>query len=224
VAITAQQVITRVRSQIIDPNGVRWTDEELLRWLSDGLRTVLSAKPSALSTIAVVSLVAGTRQQLPADGYMLLGIVRNMGSNGATPGRAVRVVSREALDAYKPDWHAATSAAVVQNFIFDPETFNSFYVYPPNDGTGKVEAVYARSVTELVALTSTLPILDNYLTALTDYVLFRSHQKDGDYAGGQGVAQTYLNAFAQFVGVAGAAETASNVNRGLRPGDKDAAA
>jgi len=216
--------MARARAQLIDPAGTRWSDEELLHWLSDGLRTVLAVRPSVMSTFGVVSLVAGTRQRIPTNGHMFLGATRNMGSDGATPGRAVRVVSREVLDGFSPDWHAATATAVAQNIVFDPDTLSGFFVYPPNTGTGKLEVIYAVSAPDLTQLSDVLPILDNYLTALTDYVLFRAHQKDSDYAAGQAVAQTYLSAFAQFVGAAAAGEAGKDANRELRPGSKDAPA
>lgn len=219
--ITAQDVVTRVRGQLIDPDGVRWTDAELLRWVADALRTVLAAKPAAMSTVAVVPLVAGTKQVLPADAHMLLGIVRNMGSDGVTPGRAVRPISRELIDAFNPDWHQATPAAAVQNYVFDANLLDTFYVYPPNNGAGRAEIIYAKAAPSEVGLSDELPILDNYLIALTDYVLFRAHQKDSDYAAGQATAQTYLNAFAQFLGVAAAGEASEDVNLNLRPGSKD---
>ena len=86
--VTAQTIIDRVRTQLIDEDAVRWTDAELLRWLSDGQRAVVAFSAGASSTTAVKAMVAGTRQSIPADGHMLLTIVRNLSADQVTAGRA----------------------------------------------------------------------------------------------------------------------------------------
>lgn len=222
-AITAKQVVDRVRPQLIDPDGTRWTDDEFMRWLGDAQKVILTAKPNAFSRTGVVSLVPGTKQKIPDDGYMLLSVVRNMSSDGVTPGRAVRIVMREVLDAFNPEWHAASKTAIVQNYVFDDRQFDIFHVYPPNDGTGKVELIYAKMPDEVTALDQILDVTDNYLVALSDYLMFRAHQKDSDYAAGQQVAIMYLNAFSQFVGVSTVAEASDDANQNLKgtmPGSK----
>ena len=46
-AVTAQTILTRVRTQLIDElTQQRWTDPELLRWLSDGQRTLVAMDPA----------------------------------------------------------------------------------------------------------------------------------------------------------------------------------
>lgn len=195
-AVTAQSIIERVRLQLIDNGAVkRWTDTELLLWLSDGQRAIVTASPGNSSSTEVVPLVAGTKQNIPSDGNTLLYIVRNTNSAGTTPGRAVRIVSREILDAQNPDWHASAPAAVVQNYIFDAQEPTKYYVYPPNTGTGYVEMVYSHLPVDMTSLTDTLVVQDIYQTALFDYVMFRAHQKDSDFAAGQAIAGTYLQLF-----------------------------
>jgi hypothetical protein len=200
-SVTAQSIIDRVRLQLIDNGAVkRWSDTELLLWLSDGQRAIVTASPGNSSSTEVVPLVAGTKQNIPSDGNMLLYIVRNTNSSGTTAGRAVRIVSREILDAQNPDWHSSTAAAVVQNYIFDPQEPTKYYVYPPNTGTGYVEMVYSHLPGEMTSLTDTLVVQDIYQTALFDYVMFRAHQKDSDFAAGQAIATTYLQLFLAAIG------------------------
>ena len=211
-AVQASSIIDRVRKQLIDPDGTRWSDGELLKWLSDGQRTVVAMAASASSVTSIVPLDAGTKQSIPGDGHMLLTIVRNMGSDGTTPGRACRIVSREILDAQDPDWHDSTPSAVVQNYIFDPQQPLEFYVYPPNTGAGQVQMIYAVLPGEMTSLTDELVVQEIYQTALMDYVLFRAHQKDSDFAAGMTVAMNYLQLFMSYMGQGEKSQLENNPN------------
>lgn len=128
--VTAGAIIDKAASQLIDIAGVRWTRAELLKWLNDGLRQIVLMQPTATNTPVAVQLTAGTRQLLPTGGWLLLGIYRNMGTTGTTPGRAVRVISRELIDGFNPNWHTATASAVTQNYIYDLQDQTAYYVYP----------------------------------------------------------------------------------------------
>lgn len=212
-SVTAQSIIDRVRIQLIDNGSIkRWSDSELLLWLSDGQRTIVTASPGNSSSTEVVPLVSGTKQTIPSDGNMLLYIVRNTNAAGTVPGRAVRIVSREILDAQNPDWHSSTASATVQNYIFDPQEPLIYYVYPPNTGAGYVELVYSHLPADMTSLSSTLVVQDIYQTALFDYVMFRAHQKDSDFAAGQAVASNYLQLFMAAVGQRDAGILSTNPN------------
>ncbi len=115
-AVTAQTIIDKAAKQLLDSNNLKWTRAELLSWLNDGLRQIVLMQPNATNTRSSVQLVAGTRQKLPTGGWMLLGIYRNMGTTGTTPGRAVRISSRELLDAFNPNWHTATASTTTTNY------------------------------------------------------------------------------------------------------------
>lgn len=226
-AITAQSIIDRVRIQLID-EGVtkRWSDAELLKWLSDGQRTIVSVSPGNSSITATIPLVSGTKQLIPTDGHMLLSIIRNNSADGNSPGRAVRIVSREILDAQNPNWHTSTASATVQNYIFDPQEPLKFYVYPPNTGDGHLDVVYSVLPTDMTSTSATLVVQDIFQTALFDYVMFRAHQKDSDFAAGQGLAATYLQLFMAAVGARDTGIVGSNPNLSLGapdPGNRGSA-
>lgn len=210
--VTVQGIIDRVRTQLIDTDAVqRWSNTELLQWLTDGERTIVAIAPGASSTNATISLVSGTLQPIPANGHMLLSITRN------TSGRAVRVVGRELMDAYNPDWHTATPTSLVQNYIFDPQQPRQFYVYPPNNGTGSVDIVYSVMPAERTSMSDTLEVIDLYQTALVDYILYRAHQKDSDFAAGAAIAANYLQTFLAFMQQGEGSQLANNPNLSLTP-------
>lgn len=202
-SVAASSIFSRVRTQLID-NGVsgpvRWTDAELLQWLSDGQRTIVAASPRASAKRAVVPLVAGTRQTIPADGYCLLTPYRNMTSlAGTTPGNALQKIERNWMDTQFPAWHMATPVTQPTGVMWDPSDPGVYYVTPPSDGTGYVEMSYAVEPPEMTATTDLLVVKDIYATPLFDYVMFRCADKDSDYAPGQAVAAAYSAAFTGFI-------------------------
>lgn len=218
--IAASTIIDRARNQLIDTGTTkRWSDTELLNWLSDGQRALVALAPAASNTSVTVALVAGTKQTIPSDGHMLLSIMRNNVSGGGTPGKVVRLVSREIMDNYNADWHGGTQKAVVQNYIFDPQDPTHYYVYPPNTGAGYVDMVYSKVPAELTTLADTLSVQDVYQTALFDYVMFRAHQKDSDFAAGLTVAQSYLQSFLSSVGQGETGQLSNNPNLQLAQPD-----
>lgn len=215
--VTAKTIIDKASIQLIDLTNVRWTRSELLAWLNDGMRQIVLIQPSASSTTVSKKLDAGTRQSLPTGGWLLLQMYRNMGTSGTTPGRAIRIVSRELLDNFNPNWHTATAAAEVRNYIYDTQDQTAFYVYPPNTGTQYVELNYSAQPTNLTSESEVIPIFDIYQSSLVDYILYRACSKDAEYAPGLQLAQGYLATFVAAVGGKAQTEVSNDPVQALNP-------
>ena len=215
--VTAKTIIDKASVQLIDLTNIRWTRTELLSWLNDGMRQIVLIQPSASSTTVSKKLDAGTRQSLPTGGWLLLQMYRNMGTSGTTPGRAIRIVSRELLDNFNPNWHTATAAAEVRNYIYDTQDQTAFYVYPPNTGTQYVELNYSAQPVDLTSETAVIPIFDIYQSALVDYILYRACSKDAEYAPGLQLSQGYLTTFAAAVGGKAQTEVSNDPVQALNP-------
>ena len=215
--VTAGAIIDKAVIQLIDISGVRWTRAELLKWLNDGLRQIVLMQPNATNTPGAVQLVAGTRQTLPTGGWMLLNVYRNMGTTGTTPGRAIRIISRELLDAFEPDWHTAKASAVTKNYIYDLQDQTAYYVYPPSTGTNYIEINYSMQPTDLTSETQVIPIFDVYQGPLLDYIMFRACTKDAEYAAGVALGQLYLTTFTSSTNVKAQSETVGSPELGLLP-------
>lgn len=216
---TGAEIMTRAGVLLQDEGHVRWTLAELCNWINDGQRAIVLAKPSACSGTIVLSLAQGTWQQLPTASpapLSLIDITRNLlgdGSSRSNSGRAVRPVDRELLDAQDPNWHSSASRPFqreVRNFVFNSDNPREFYVFPGNDGTGKVEALVAKPPTPLVATgdvaealaaySQSLDLPEPYSVPLLDYVVYRAHSKD-DETGNAPLAQMHYQAFSTALGI-----------------------
>jgi hypothetical protein len=217
-AVTAQTILTRVRSQLIDEQPTkRWTDDELLRWLSDGQRTLVAMNPSLGMKMVSIPTQPGTLQVLPPGAFMLLDIQRNMYRNdddSFTPGREVTVVSRENLDRTDPNWHTSRRSDVTHHFIYDALQPLVYFVWPPSTGVNYLDTNLAMTPVDFDSLDDPMIVEELYQTALFDYVMFRAHQKDTDYSAGNEKAATYLQLFQMFASGHQAGKDAQTPNKG----------
>lgn len=194
--ILASEVINKVQIVLQDTTGVRWPDStELLGWLNDGQREVLVYKPNAHVHNESFTKVAGTKQSLPDNAIQLIDVPRNMGSDGTTPGRAIRIVTREILDAQNPDWHTMSQVAVTKHYTYSPFDPKHFYVYPPSTAGSKAEVIYSAVPENVAALNAPITLDDIYQNVLVDYVLYRAYSKDTDYAANPGRAGACQSAY-----------------------------
>jgi len=214
--ITAQTLIDRAEVILQDTTNIRWPASELLGWLNDGQREVVMLRPDAFAKTASMALVSGTKQSIPSDGYSLLKVVRNMGSGGSTPGRAVRKVPQELLDSQNPDWHAATATSVVQHYAFDSRSPKIFYVYPPSLGTTQIELLYSAAPTDVAAIGNTITLDDIYANPLIDYILFRAYSKDMEDIGNKERAVAHRQSFENSLGLKAQSDAATAPTNAVR--------
>lgn len=215
--IVASTIINKAATQLLDQGNTRWTRTELLGWLNDGQRQITLMSPQSTNKVSTVKLAVGTRQTIPADGWRLLEVVRYMGKDGTTPGRATRLISRELLDAYKPKWHAAPKTDAPINFLFDDQDQTAFYVFPPNTGNGYVEMNYSPVLADLLNEAATISLSDIYQTTLLDYMLYRANSKDAEYAPGLQLATGYLTTFLGALQIREKNDKDNSPNAGLSP-------
>ena len=193
--ITAQSILNKAAIVLQDTTNIRWPTTELLIWLNDAQREVASMRPDVSNVTASVALTAGTRQIIPAAGAALLAVRRNMGTNGTTPGDAIRKVPMDLLDSQRPGWHSEAASAVVKHYAYDPRTPRIYYVYPPATGTTQVEIVYDAPPAALAAVTDVIALDDEYANMLLEYVLFRAYSKDHDQIGNAERAMAHRQMF-----------------------------
>jgi hypothetical protein len=219
--ILVREALRRVSKllQDISPQFVKYPEQEAVDALNDAHLAIAKFLPLASSRVDAVRLVPGTQQSIeaipqanckPGDGstpaatiygVSLLGVRRNMGADGLTPGRVVRVVDQEVLDAQDADWHlAARAKTAVQVYTYDPLTPLYFSVSPPVHASTQVWVTLAYNAqpiripntgtpgSELYladgASTATIQIRDEFIDDLVNYVVARANMKDAEWADG----------------------------------------
>lgn len=224
--------------QDVDPQFERYTQRELVTWLNEGQKAIAKYVPSSCSRVDAIKLVPGTKQQIkkvlaanikPGDGSTakdLYGIavsslIRNMGSDGVTPGRAIRVLDRETLDAFTPNWHSQTGD-YVEGFIYDPRTPQVFYVTPgvkaaaslwveaqliANPDEVPVDGSYGMNGND----TTTISIDEQNTDDLTNYILARAYAKDSESSNVQ-MSSMYGQQFVSSINAQATAITGVNPN------------
>ena len=196
--IAAQALISRANDILNDDMNARWTQPELLRWVNDAARETIIRRPAARSVIKPVTLAAGALQSLPERGVEVLDVIRNMGTNGTTPGRIVRRVDRRLLDDINPDWHSLKAATVIKHFTFDERAPKAFYCYPPAVAGVQLEVMYSELPPEITDLTQNIDMGSEYINVLVSYMVFRALSKDSEFSDGT-IAAAHYQAFVDAV-------------------------
>lgn len=218
-AVTVASVISRVEKILQDTTNVRWPETELVLWVNDAQREIALLKPDASAANETITLASGTKQSIPTGGNRLLRVVRNMSAgSGGTGKRAVRLVSREILDAQSPDWHDpsvggdAAHTNVVKHYIYDDQNPRNFYVYPGVSGNAYLEVIYSANPTAVTA-SDNLSIPDIYANAVMNYVLYMAYMKDAEYASNNQRASSHYQLFTASVMGKAQIDVVSNPNQ-----------
>lgn len=218
--ITGGQIITRAADILKDDGNIRWVLTELVRWLNTGQRMIVMYRPDAKYTVSAVKLVAGTKQTVPEGGLKLIDVSRNMGADGETPGRAIKLISKELLDAQDPNWHVTANATgVIKHYVFDVRTPLDYYVYPQVPAAPDVYVELAHSVmpAELMDADDDIDVPDIYEDPLLNYLLSRCYAKDASYAGDTNRAAIYYQMFLGSLGIKTKIDVTGSPNTNQRP-------
>lgn len=191
--------------QEVTAAGTRWTNEELIGWLNESYQAIVQIKPDASSINAPVSLVQGTRQEIPQDGLRLIDVVRNTAT--ASDKLGILVTTRRALDTTRRGWHADEQSVNIEQYVFDDQDPTRFYVYPPAAAGAEIELIYSSTPTPhnqdqgLEALRNEpLRLNDSYAPVITDYILYRAYSKDAEHAANLNRAQMHMQSYMSALG------------------------
>jgi hypothetical protein len=208
-SVTAASVVRKASILLGDQSLIQWGADELVLWLNDGQREIVTYRPDANLKVFNATLSQGTRQDLSTlsgvsstSPVKLVDITRNVST--ASDGRVVRMIARDVLDAHDPTWHMTAASNTIKNFMFDPRNPRGFFVYPPASTNAQLEIMYSAAPTEVAlpasgsdstAVVGNIGVLDIYANSLLDYVLYRAYAKDSEYAGNIQRAAAYYSAF-----------------------------
>lgn len=133
--------------QDINPQFRRWPEIELIRYVNYAQMALAKFLPTVSARTDAIKIKPGTKQDLArvvaadikpgsgataadTDGIGLMRAIRNMGSAGTTPGRAIRgPVDRYTKDSFEPNWASETGTEVLE-IVFDKNLPLTFSVSP----------------------------------------------------------------------------------------------
>ena len=185
-SVLVSTVLNRVATVLNDLGKVRWTQAELLDWLNEGQQALVKipAKADAKVTTAEMTLAAGSRQSLPADGVALVAVQENVG------GAAVTLCDKTTLDAFSPAWRTRPTASSAIHFM-SGEKPEAFYVYPAQSTTPARVVLTYLAKPKTVTATDAIDVRDLYADSLVNYVLYRALSKDAEVGHAERAAAYY---------------------------------
>lgn len=209
--MNASEIIATAETTLLDPGHQYWTVPELVGYINEAQRLIAELKTDAVTVTAAHTLKAGARQQIPADGVLLVDVMRNLGLSGIKSGPSITPVDQRKLDRMVPDWQGRTHATV-EHYMYDDRERTTFYVYPaqPN-AASQVEIRYVRRPAEVESETDELTLGSNYFAPVLNYVLYRAHSKTTQAAVPQR-AQAHYQLFLNELGVSN--QAAQSVSAG----------
>jgi hypothetical protein len=191
----AGEVISSCAEVFQDVNYQAVSIAQWIGWINDAQRVVSQIRPEASVSTASFQLVAGTKQSIPSTARRLVDLVRNMGSNGTTPGKSIRgPVVREDMDGMDYSWHTKT-AAEVSEYSYNVNRPAVFYVNPGVTGTLWVEAELAVIPVSIVSQNDNLSVNDIYGPAMIEWCLYRAFSRDSELTPNVQRAQAHIQAF-----------------------------
>lgn len=204
-AILASAIITSLRSILLDPSpGVTWTDAKLLSLLNEAERAVCFAKRDAFTTVANITLAAGTLQAAPSGSTGIIDLYEN---TAGTKRRAI-LVDRARLDAANPAWPSDTATTIVNFWFPDARDPTRFHVSPPQTGGTSIAALYGMTPTPIAAVGSNINLPDIYEHVLKCFVLGECYAENADRQD-LGKAGYYRNEWKALLGIGGATQFAT---------------
>jgi hypothetical protein len=193
------------RASIIlqDAANVRYPNAELLKFFNDAQREVVLNRPDANTINQSFTCATGSKQSLPSTALRLVDVIRNEAG-----GRSITQIDRRLLDETLPDWHNSIADPIkkVEHFIYDSADPKNFYVYPQATTAMTLEIVISAALPDVVITnfstdTTTISVDDVYGNCIVDFILYRSYQKDSEYAGNSERAMMHYSAFANALGM-----------------------
>jgi hypothetical protein len=195
-----QRIVDLVLNQLQDETATTWPPDKMLPYLTLALNEIVNLQPEANPQASAIKLIAGATQSI--DGIELMDAVMNMGTTGITPGKAIRTLSKAAMDLLLPDWATWPVGTVVLYVMIDPRNPKVFYTIPPMaDALRYIQIIQSEIPDEILADDQDFPLDDSFIPACVDYMIYRCLDEATTIPGAQEKANKYLNKFFKDLGI-----------------------
>jgi hypothetical protein len=181
-AFTANDFIADAAELYGDVDYNRVSTTTWIKYLNASIRALILVRPDAGATTENLQLAAGIKQDLPSDSLRLLDITRNMGTDGLTAGKIITPADRKHIDYANLLWPAATGDIAIDNFSYDKENPQIFYVSPPVSSTVNVYVEFQSSKlpTAVTGTGSATGVNDIFFEPLVQYMLYKAFSADDE--------------------------------------------
>lgn len=182
-------------------NPVRYTHAKMLTWLTAAMRQIVLMRPDANPVVEPMKLTAGqTKQSIPAGATHFIGLIRNLGSDGETPGYPISIVNREDLDGFDIDWHTAEQETVIDNYTFNEKTPTIFFVTPRPADNVYVEIEYSTPPAKATDMNEDIALAEVWAEPMREYIMHRAYSLNDSTAADQAKGRKHLSNFYLLLG------------------------
>ncbi len=202
----ARPIVTQVAGELNDPTFVTWSEDDHISFINSARRQVILMRPDAYSVVESIQLTAGSsKHSLPAGRLRLLDVIRNMGSDGNTPGRAIRMIDRGSQDLYNRNWHKSDKAkTVIREVVYNDKYPRTFYTDPPAHATTNVyiEAAMSALPADIEDLdTDDILIPEIYEQPIRQYMLHLAFGVEVESRASMAKSRAFLQDFYNSLGI-----------------------
>jgi hypothetical protein len=208
--IKASAIMERAQSMVRDIDGIAYTETDALEWINDGESCTINLRRDIGADRQTWQLTTGVHQTLPAGSIQLMGGVRNMGTDGLTPGDYLYQVDEQSQNAVNPGWSAAANnTSSHTEYCYNSNHADEFRIIPPSDGTGYVEASVCSIPTRLTDIEDNINVGDQWKKALVDFVCWCWLGRDDERSPNYQRAQQFKVSYLQSLGLSAEAKIAA---------------
>lgn len=186
----AMAIADRVSELLQDVDNVTWTQEQIIEWINDAQRFVISIRPEACVKTTIESLtVAESRQTLPANATRLIMITSLFNADGVTRQPPIREIKRRYLEDFNTGIFGNTGT--VKEYFYDPEDPLAYYVFPSPNAAQKIELIYNAVPTAITDLADNIDVDDHHSPAMIEWCLYRALSRDSENTPSMAKASAY---------------------------------
>jgi hypothetical protein len=202
------EIFADVRALLHDDDKIRYDDAFLLLAVNAGELEIVTLRPDAGANLDVIQLDPGCWQEI--DGFVLMEVLENLGTDGATPGRTPTRLSKQQMQSLFPDMHNTAihpASATVLAWAYDTRDQTRFLVYPPQPAqdTGYLRLKQSSLPPGVTAPTDPIYLTLDFKPALVEYCLYHCFKRDAEYADYAQRAAAHYQQFQNLLGISGEA-------------------
>ena len=204
---TVGHCIDMAERKILDESNDEYSEQNLLDLYHLAIKEIINLVPRAHTETKIWKMAPQTRQVCPADAAELVDVVMNMGTDGATPGAAIRETTLDVMRALLPGWEAEAASATIEHFMRLAESKVEFMIYPKSTGTNYL---MARVTTIPPAVLwdasgdfklAIIPIDDTFSHAIINGMVYIAYDDDSDTPGNTPRSEKFYARFLNDLGI-----------------------